>query len=167
MTTLAWVLLVAAAVPAVVNWVAVDRDLPSVVYVAKPLTMVLLIGAALALDPTDDAVRAWFVAGLVLSLAGDVFLMLPEGTRMPVDPFLAGLTSFLLGHVAYIVGMLVDHQSWPLTAVGLVVIGVGVGAVAPQILRGVAREAPAMRAPSSPTWPSSRPWGWRRSAVPW
>jgi uncharacterized membrane protein YhhN len=146
-TTLAWVLLVAAAVPAVANWVAVDRDQPTVIYVAKPLTMVLLIGAALALEPTDGAVRAWFVAALVLSLAGDVFLMLPEERRLPVDAFLLGLGSFLLGHVAYVVGMAVDHRSWVMTAVGVVVIGAGVGAVAPRILRGVGEQDPAMKAP--------------------
>lgn len=147
MTTLAWVFLLAAAVPAVVNWVAVDRDQRSVIYVVKPLTMVLLIGAALALDPTDDAVRAWFVAALVLSLAGDVFLMLPEERRLPVDAFLLGLGAFLLGHVAYVVGMAIDHRSWPMTIVGLVLIGAGVGSVAPRILRGVGKEAPGMRVP--------------------
>ncbi len=146
-TTLAWVLLVAAAVPAVVNWWAVDREQRAVIYVVKPLTMVLLIGAALALEPTDDAVRAWFVAALVLSLAGDVFLMLPEGVRLPVDPFLAGLGSFLLGHVAYVVGMAIDHRSWAMTIVGLVLVGAGVGAVAPRVLAGVGKEAPAMRVP--------------------
>ena len=46
--------------------------------------------------------RAWFVAALVLSLVGDVFLMLPQ------DLFVFGLGSFLLGHIAYIVGMHVD-----------------------------------------------------------
>ena len=58
----------------------------------------LLIGCALALDPDDDAVRTWFVAALVLCLIGDVFLMLPQ------DLFVFGLASFLLGHLAYIVG---------------------------------------------------------------
>ena len=41
--------------------------------------------------------RAWFVAALVLCLAGDVFLMLPQ------DLFVAGLASFLMTHVAYVV----------------------------------------------------------------
>jgi uncharacterized membrane protein YhhN len=125
----------------------VAREQRAVIYVVKPLTLVLLIGAALALDPTDDAVRAWFVAALVLSLAGDVFLMLPEETRLPAPPFLLGLASFLLGHVAYVVGMAVDHRSWPMTAVGLVVVGAGVGAVAPRVLRGVGEAAPEMRVP--------------------
>ena len=48
--------------------------------------------------------RAWFVAALVLSLAGDVFLMLPK------DLFVFGLGAFLLGHLAYIVGLHVDGR---------------------------------------------------------
>ena len=74
----------------------------------------LLIACALALDPDDPAVRAWFVAALVLSLAGDVFLMLPQ------DLFVFGLGSFLLGHIAYIVGMHVDGVDGLRFLVGIV-----------------------------------------------
>ena len=49
----------------------------------------------------------WLVVAFALCLAGDVFLLLPEGF------FLAGLASFLLGHVAYIVVfLLVGTTSW-------------------------------------------------------
>jgi uncharacterized membrane protein YhhN len=41
----------------------------------------------------------WFALGLAFSLAGDVFLMLPK------EQFIAGLVSFLLAHVAYIIGL--------------------------------------------------------------
>ncbi len=85
----------------VVDWIAVGFGRRSIEYVAKPLTMVALLGYALALDPTDGATRWWFVAALIFSLAGDVFLMLP-GNR-----FIEGLASFLVGHLAYIGGMLV------------------------------------------------------------
>jgi hypothetical protein len=40
----------------------------------------------------------WFGLGLVFSLAGDIFLMLPSRF------FIAGLIAFLLGHVFYIFG---------------------------------------------------------------
>jgi uncharacterized membrane protein YhhN len=92
-------LLLAAGVSAVGNWIAVARGSTLGIYVCKPLTLVLMIASALALDPTSDVVRAWFVVALVLSLLGDVFLMLPS------DVFVAGLSAFLLGHVAYIVGL--------------------------------------------------------------
>jgi uncharacterized membrane protein YhhN len=66
-------------------------------YVFKPLTMVLVILAAvLAKTPVPAAYKAFILAGLVFSLAGDVFLMLPEKW------FQAGLGSFLAAHVLYI-----------------------------------------------------------------
>ena len=76
-------------------------------YVFKPLTLVLLTATALALDPDDPTVRTWFVVALVMSLAGDVFLMLPG------DLFVPGLGSFLLAHVAYVVGMVAGRASNP------------------------------------------------------
>ena len=59
-----------------------------------------LIATALALTPAHDAGarRAWFVAALVCSLAGDVLLMLPT------DRFVAGLAAFLVGHLCYVAG---------------------------------------------------------------
>lgn len=98
MNAVAVAFLVAAGVAAVGNWVAVVRDQRRGIYICKPLTLVLMIAAAVALDPVSSTVRTWFVIALVLSLAGDVFLMLPR------DAFVAGLASFLLAHVAYIVG---------------------------------------------------------------
>lgn len=98
MTTLAWFFLAATGAVALLDWFAVGRRPTTLEYFAKPATLVLLIGLAIALDPTNDAQRAWFVAALVLSLAGDVFLMLPR------DVFVAGLAAFLLGHLAYVIG---------------------------------------------------------------
>ncbi len=90
MTSGAWVFLVVAAVFAVGNWIAVARGTKPLEYVCKPATLAALVGVALTLDPVHSDVRAWFVAALVLSLAGDVFLMLPG------DRFIPGLISFLL-----------------------------------------------------------------------
>ena len=116
MNALATGLLVAAAVSAVGNWIAVARGSTTGVYVCKPLTLVLMVAAALALDPTDDATRAWFVVALVLSLLGDVFLMLPS------DAFVAGLSAFLLAHVAYVVGLNQDSAGHWWLAVPVVVV---------------------------------------------
>ena len=111
MTGPALALLLHAAPVALVNWVGVARDDRRLVWAAKPTTLVLLVLAALVLDAEDPTVRVWFVIGLVLSLAGDVFLMLPDDTDLPVPPFLLGLGAFLLGHVAYVVGMASDLDS--------------------------------------------------------
>jgi uncharacterized membrane protein YhhN len=100
----AWVLLALAGAAAVADWVAVVRrpEGRALEYVAKPLTLIVLIGVAVALDPENGAQRGWFVAALVLCLAGDVFLMLPR------ERFVAGLASFLSGHLAYVVGFTVE-----------------------------------------------------------
>src|SRR5690606_15697068 len=110
-------LLVAAAVVAVVDWIAVARGDRRTEYIAKPLTMVVLIGAALVLDPAHGTARTWFVAALALSLLGDVFLMLPR------DRFVPGLASFLLAHIAYIVGLVVLGISGPGFLAGVVIVG--------------------------------------------
>jgi uncharacterized membrane protein YhhN len=104
MTGGAWVAMIAAGVFAVGDWVGVLRERKLFEYVGKPLTMVALVAAAVALEPIDSSQRAWFVAALVLSLLGDIFLMLPDREMGPADTFTFGLASFLLGHVAYIVG---------------------------------------------------------------
>ena len=46
-----------------------------------------------------DGALLWFGAGILLSLVGDVLLMIS-----PEKFFLAGLAAFLLAHMAYIVG---------------------------------------------------------------
>jgi uncharacterized membrane protein YhhN len=65
------VLLALTLAVAVVDWIAVQLGRRPVEYVAKPLTMVVLIATALALDVGDDGTaRAFIVAGLVLVLVG-------------------------------------------------------------------------------------------------
>jgi uncharacterized membrane protein YhhN len=65
----------------------------------KPLATLCVIAWA-ALGRSDDGlVKRWIVIGLVCSLAGDVSLL------WPVQGFLVGLVSFLLGHVAYLVAL--------------------------------------------------------------
>jgi uncharacterized membrane protein YhhN len=124
-------LLIVAAVAAVLDWIAVARHTKPLEYVCKPLTLALLVGVALALHPAHDARRTAFVVALVLSLLGDVFLMLPR------DLFAGGLASFLLGHVAYIVGLVSAPLNWAAfgaAAVGVAVIAPGVGV---PVVRGV------------------------------
>jgi uncharacterized membrane protein YhhN len=67
------------------------------VYLFKPLTTSLIILLALALPPSSPApYKALIVLGLLFSLGGDVFLMLPQ------DRFVFGLLSFLVAHLFYI-----------------------------------------------------------------
>lgn len=140
-------LLLLAAPVALVNWVGVARDDRRLVLVAKPTTLVLLILAALALDAEDPTVRIWFVIGLVLSLAGDVFLMLREDSDLPIPPFLLGLGAFLLGHVAFVIGMSIDRDSWAFVVIGVLVVAAAGGIVAPRIVAGVRTTSPELVAP--------------------
>lgn len=132
MTTTAWVLLAAAAAFAVADWVAVTLA-HKLEYVCKPATLALLVGVALTLDPADDAQRAWFVAALVLSLAGDIFLMLPR------DAFVPGLAAFLLGHIAYIVGLRLEGGGLLALGVAAACVAVVTALVGDRIVAGVRR----------------------------
>jgi len=130
-TTPAWVLLVAAGALAVGDWVAVGRGARRAEYVCKPGTLALLAGVALTLDPAHGDMRAWFVAALVLSLAGDVFLMLPQYRFVP------GLAAFLLGHVAYVVGLNLHGGSAGALALAAIPVVVVAAVLAIRILRAV------------------------------
>jgi uncharacterized membrane protein YhhN len=67
------------------------------VYLFKPLTVILILLLALIPKyPVAPFYRYMIVAGLVCSLIGDVFLMLPS------DRFIQGLLSFLVAHIFYI-----------------------------------------------------------------
>jgi uncharacterized membrane protein YhhN len=104
-TGAAWLLLGVAAALAAANWVAVDQRRTRLEYAAKPAVMLALVGVALTLDPETSSARGWFVAALVFSLAGDVFLMLPR------DLFVPGLASFLVAHLCYVAGFLAEDTS--------------------------------------------------------
>jgi uncharacterized membrane protein YhhN len=131
MTALSWALLLATLVVAVADWWATWAERPDIRYATKPATLALLIGVAATLTPVDPTIRAWMVVGLVLSLAGDVFLMLPEKW------FVAGLGSFLLGHIAYIVGLQLAPRSIGWTLVGVVVVLVAIATVGRRIVQSV------------------------------
>jgi uncharacterized membrane protein YhhN len=107
------------------------------IYVFKPLTTLLILALALSLPPGQAEYR-WAVAGgLLLSTAGDVFLMLPQ------DRFVAGLAGFLLAHLCYVwafsVG--VPFGAAPLLWLPFILAG---GAVLAAIWPGL---KPALRAP--------------------
>ena len=131
MTGEAVLLLALAMVAAVGDWIAVHRGRKLLEYVCKPATLALLVATALALDADAGDVRTWFVVALVLCLFGDVFLMLPQ------DVFVPGLVAFLLGHLAYIGGMLADGVVLSRFGLGLFVVALAVSVIGLAILRAV------------------------------
>jgi uncharacterized membrane protein YhhN len=117
-TTATGVWFVVAAAFAIANWWSRWSQHRATEVWSKPLTLVALIGAAIALVPTDPAVRVWFVIALVLCLAGDVFLLGGDSW------FVRGLAAFLAGHVAYAMGFVVA-EPWRWWAFALASIGLG------------------------------------------
>ncbi len=141
MTPVAIAALVVAAAAAVVDWIAVARGNQRLEYVAKPLTMAALVVVAATVDAELATRRLWFVAAAVLSLAGDVFLMLPR------DRFIQGLVAFLLAHVCYIAGLVQLPLAAPGLAVGAVAVVIAVATVGTRVLRAVVRTHRGLLAP--------------------
>jgi uncharacterized membrane protein YhhN len=75
------------------------------IYFLKPLTTTLILSIALAsTDPQSGIYRGAVAIGLLFSLLGDVFLMLPR------DRLLAGMASFAAAHLAYILAFTGDAR---------------------------------------------------------
>lgn len=135
MTTLAWLALAGFVLTALADHWAVATRTKAIEYVAKPATMLWLGLLILAADHSRPEIVGWWIAAVVLSLAGDVFLMLP------VDRFVFGLAAFLLAHVAYIVGFAQEGvgDGWWIAALVLVPVA---GALLATMMRGPGMKAP-------------------------
>lgn len=93
------------------------------VYIFKPLTVLLIIALATSFpQPVATLYRNLVIAGLVFSLAGDVFLMLSS------DRFMAGLASFLAAHLIFIAAFLCTAKQ-EISAVYLLPFLIGGGAL--------------------------------------
>ena len=121
-------LLVPTFLAATLDWYAVYKGWKKLEYFLKPITMVFLFGW-LFTATGFTGIALWFAIGLVLSLAGDIFLMLPN------EQFIAGLVAFLLAHIAYVIGF--NPSLPPLTVVG-VVFAVIVVLIGWQLYRNIA-----------------------------
>ena len=119
---------------AALDWAAVARGWKRVEYAAKPAALAVLLGLLILVGGFGSPALICFGLGLSFSLVGDVLLMVSY-VRPSNRWFLAGLVSFLLAHLAYIVGLIT-----PLTGVSLFwVIGLGLilGLTASRLLRRI------------------------------
>jgi len=95
-----------AAMFAVLDWIAVATNRRRLEYVAKPATMLgLVLWFATTLPAVPALAGTWFLLGMGIFLAGDIFLM------MPPENFIKGLLAFLLGNIAYIVAFNLPQHS--------------------------------------------------------
>ena len=129
-STAVW--LIIAGSLAVCDWVAVSTANKRLEYIFKPATMLPLIIAGATANASVPDMRIWFTIALVCSLIGDVFLMLPDEETY----FVAGLGSFLLGHIAYVIGLLVGGVSAVTLVVGVVGVVVLIALVSPRSVAG-------------------------------
>ncbi len=110
--------------------------LPWLLHVFKPLTTVLVIVYAWPRGADAPAMRRWVLAGLALSLVGDVALLWPQ------QGFLPGLVAFLLAHLAYVMAFTRDTRLaarwWPFAAYAAVAGGIlaGLWPSVPAALKG-------------------------------
>ena len=131
MTATAWGLVVVTLAIAGVDWFAVATQNKRLEYVAKPATMLPLIALAATLDAAVPAMVGWFIAALVFGLIGDVFLMLERD-----EFFVFGLGSFLIGHLAYVVGLTKGPLSGTGLIVGAVLVFTAIAAIGPTVVTG-------------------------------
>jgi uncharacterized membrane protein YhhN len=138
MTPAAWVLLALAGGFAVTDWLGVVHADRRLRWVGKPGTILLLVAVALVLHPLSETQRNIFVAALVLSLFGDIYLLL-TGDRW----FFAGLAAFLAAHLAYIAGFVEGGVQPGLLAISAPVVAVVSVAAGARILLSLRRSGRA------------------------
>jgi uncharacterized membrane protein YhhN len=92
------IFLIAAFVFAALESLALWKSWLRLEYLAKPAVMIILF-LWLWTSVGLNGASLWFGVGILLSLTGDVLLMISLDRL-----FLAGLVVFLLAHVAYLVG---------------------------------------------------------------
>jgi len=135
------VLLAATALCALTNWWSRVTNSDRVEVWAKPMTTTLVIGLALVHEsPTAQVATA--VVALVFCLGGDVALM------APIDNFVLGLASFLVGHVVFIVLFAqygISHVA--LGAAALALMAVLAATAGRRIVSGAVAKDPALRIP--------------------
>lgn len=115
--------LIVALIIAVLDWIAVAKQWTRAGYLTKPGVMLALL-VWLWQAGGFNGHLIWFAAGLLFSLAGDVFLMLPR------EQFIAGLVSFLLAHLAYLAGF---NASLPPASLASLAVALLVGLTAGQL----------------------------------
>jgi uncharacterized membrane protein YhhN len=90
-------LLCAALALALIDWLAIAKKWITLGYFTRPGVILALL-AWFSQVGGFNGWLAWFAVGLVFSLAGDILL------KIPGERFHAGLASFLVAHLAYLIG---------------------------------------------------------------
>jgi uncharacterized membrane protein YhhN len=98
------ILTVLALLAAIITILATYQGWRLTHYLFKPLAIIFIILIALEPNhPTSSFYRYIIIAGLLFSLVGDIFLMLPRDRF-----FIHGLISFLVAHLCYIAAFMYE-----------------------------------------------------------
>lgn len=130
MDAISVILLVLTVLTAIGDWIAAHRKVVILERIFKPGTMLLLMAWLVYTTRLEASALVVFAAGLLLSLAGDVFLLFSERWFIP------GLVAFLLAQVMYIIGF-----NMPLPGVPVLwslVIAIVLGMTAARVLNRIA-----------------------------
>jgi uncharacterized membrane protein YhhN len=95
-------------------------------YIFKPLTTALIFLIALGTrDPVSVRYRSAVLIGIVMSLCGDIFLMLPKSVTS--SGFLLGLGSFLIAHLFFLRALTTDTRLFarPLVLAAFLLLALG------------------------------------------
>lgn len=123
------IFLIAAFVLAALEALALHRNWFRLEVIAKPGVMLVLFLWLFTSAGLEGALL-WFGLGILLSLAGDVLLMISLDRL-----FLAGLVAFLMAHAAYIIGFNIPVPQMSVWGIALaVIIGIGGARVIRRIL---------------------------------
>lgn len=123
-----------AGIFALTDWYAVARNISWLRYSAKPLVIIALV-ASLLLQPIGFFEVFWFILALVFSLIGDIWLLAPPRF------FMAGLASFLLTHICYVIGINYElpPATWQIFSLAGAFVLLGIF-VYPILFRGVKKQ---------------------------
>ena len=123
-------LIILAFIFAGLESLALYKDWRRLEFVAKPAVMVCLF-IWLYLSVGLHGAPLWFGIGILFSLAGDIALIFINRSRF----FMLGLSNFLLGHIAYLIGFNTPiPQTTTVWSIGLAVV-IGLGSV--RVLRRI------------------------------
>lgn len=117
---------------AILDWIAVARGLTRLGYFTKPAVIAALL-IWMARIGGFYVPLGWFSLGLLLSMIGDILLMLPR------ERFLASMAAFGLAHIAYTVGFNTPEMG-PLTAAAgilALLVALTLGQISKRILEGM------------------------------
>jgi uncharacterized membrane protein YhhN len=134
---------IAALILAVLEAVALQKNWFRLEVIAKPGVMIVLFLWLLTSAGLNGAL-IWFGLGILLSLAGDVLLMISLDRF-----FLMGLIAFLMAHAAYIIGFNIPLPSLSLWGIVFaVMVSLGGARVIRRIVAALASKGQArMRTP--------------------